>query len=356
MSSSMTKTLIVHIGIGKAGSTAIQKYLRAQKETLKQNKIHYWGLNFEHTTQGKPLFPWHTPGGIGLFQKLPDLQAREELRISLSNATEAIPEEGCAVWSNESIYERPKVYIDEIKYLASHFSLKIHIIAYARGHRDYANSAYRQWGIKHKTYPGSIMGFSDWIKSKQGFLSYGKNLSHWDQAFPDSFKLINYDILSDVVQDFIKRLPQCEGNLPMPNHKKENVTPADIPMALYALYNNQFAHSVLPTTISSLLSRYKLGDYDYKIGSLSKFYPSSEDLRSAESLLKNDISLVNTILARHNQPPLRTIVASEPVSSISDQTVTGGVLSILLTIIVEQERRLDALESRLATTKAAANT
>ena len=105
----MTRTLVVHIGIGKAGSTAIQTHLLRNRDQLKQAKLRYWGLNLEHT-KGKKPFAWQIPGGIGILQKMSPPQAREQLKSALLEAVETIPEGHQAIWSNESIYEHQDVY------------------------------------------------------------------------------------------------------------------------------------------------------------------------------------------------------------------------------------------------------
>ncbi len=340
----MTGTLFVHIGTGKTGSTAIQKYMANRRGDFTKHGIYYLGINLEHSPSNH-RFSWQKPTGIGILQSMSPEQAIQELNQALEEALSSIGSERIGVWSNESIYERPSVYIPLFQNLLRGGEYTVKPIAYARSTQSYVLSAYRQWGVKHKTYPGKILGFSEWVSSRLNFLSYGEKLKKWDESFADLFELVNYDYTPDVAYDFISRITQCTDLLPQPNKGKENTSPTDLQLALYALYNNQFSEPVLPTTISSLLNRYKLETRNFHVDSLSDLFPSPAELEKAETLLRDDKLLVDSILKRHNQPTLRNTDPHDLRDSIvSEQGVTSGILSLLVALMVEQERRITELE------------
>jgi len=251
----MTRTLVVHIGIGKAGSTAIQTHLLRNRDQLKQAKLQYWGLNLEHA-KGKKPFAWQIPGGIGILQKMSPPQAREQLKSALLEAVETIPEGHQAIWSNESIYERPDVYGPVLAELKAESDINLTIIGYARNHYQYTLSAYKQWGIKHKTNPGRILGFHQWVNARKDFLAYGKKLSLWDSHFGEELQLFNYDSAGDIVAHLLQTLSPTDGLLPSKADRSINSSPQASELALFALYNNQFNEPTTPKGMQDILDRH----------------------------------------------------------------------------------------------------
>ena len=343
--------LYIHIGTGKTGTTAIQDYLYSRIQDLSARNVHYWGINLEHAPalnrHSANRFAWQTQSGTGMLQQIPLPQARYELEQALRAAMDSLTPNTIAVWCNESIHERPELYIPLFKSCQADGGISITLFAYARNSRDYIRSAYKQWGVRHKTNYGRVLGFSQWILLMRKHLCYGEKLAQWDQEFPGAFHLINYDFLADVTHDFVSRLPQCTDLLPQQCRNRINATPADVSLALYALYNNQFTEPVTPTTIEDLLSRYQLLDVDFKMDSLAMLFPTSDDINDAVSALQSDANLVNSILERHGQPQL-TLKECNGVEEdiVSEQSIVAGTMSLLLRILVEQEKRINALEQR----------
>jgi hypothetical protein len=345
----MAKQLRIHIGTGKAGSTAIQNFCSAQKGPLRSLDVHYWGLNLEGSDAPDPL-PWQCPSGTSQLQKMPNQQAAEQLEQALSRAVERLPEGATALWSNESIYERPAVYIPLLQSVAARPDVELLVIAYARNHTSYVASAYKQWGIKHKTYRGPVLGFRDWFTSRQDFLSYGKRLALWDSAFADRFRLINYNSTGDVVAHISQFLPAGVAALHQQADLKVNASPPDHLLALYALHNSQFNDPVSPQAFQALRQRLPQLQQLQKRPSpeLKQLFPTAEELEAAEQLLAEDASLVNTMLRRHGQPPLPTCgdSASSPKPNI--HKLNAALLSQLMAVVVEQDQRIRELEQQLS--------
>jgi hypothetical protein len=352
----MAKQLRIHIGTGKAGSTAIQNFCSAQKGKLKALGLHYWGLNLEGSDAPDPL-PWQCPTGTNQLQKLPNQQAADQLRQVLSRAIEHLPEGATALWSNESIYERPAVYIPLLKSVAARPDVELLVIAYARNHTSYVASAYKQWGIKHKTYRGHVLGFRDWFTSRQDFLSFGKRLALWDSAFSDRFRLVNYNNTGDVVAHISQFLPAGVSVLHQEANLRVNASPPDRLLALYALYNGQFDAPVSPEAFQALRRRVpELLQGTVKEGERQRFpplkqlYPSAADLRQVQDLLAEDAALVNTMLRRHGQPPLPE--ASTPPAQVDPDQLSSTLLLQLMAVVIAQDSRISELEQQLATPSA----
>jgi hypothetical protein len=340
------KTLLVHIGTGKTGSTAIQHALAKSSEALRKNGIDYWGLNLEGCEQAARLHPWQKDAGTPLFQKLSVADAKQQLRQVLDLALETMAEGHLGIWSNESICERPAVYVPVIRDACAAAGVACIILCYVRNHRSYANSAYKQWGVKHKTYAGRILGFRDWIRSRQSFLSYGRQVKVWNDAFGDALRLMNYDTVSDVVQHFAGYLPE-PGLLLMPK-KRLNVAPPHALMALYALHNNQLDGVVPPRAVEALLRRYPLAGTHHKVIDLASIFPDADALREAEELLREDSQLVNELLRRHGQRELLLGNKDGDDPPLQTSDVQTSLLSMLLKMLMLQEERLTQLEKQLA--------
>jgi len=352
LNASMAKKLLIHIGTGKAGSTAIQNFCSSHTARLKELDVHYWGLNLEGSND-PGSFPWQCHTGTPLLQKLPNQKAAQQLQQALTKAVDQLPEGATALWSNESIYERPTVYIPLLKAIADRPDVDLLVIAYARNHTDYIASAYKQWGIKHKTYQGQMLGFRDWITIRQEFLSYGKRLAPWDSAFGDRFRLVNYNTIGDVVAHISQYLPAAAAALYKPADLQVNASPPHKLLALYALYNNQFDDPVSPQAFQALRQRVpQLRQFKQRpFPPLQQLYPSAAELRQAQEQLAEDAALVNTMLRRHGQPPLPdgNANAAQTPPQPNTQELGTALLQQLMAVVVAQDQRISELQKQLAT-------
>lgn len=345
----MARKLCVHIGTGKTGSTAIQAFCSAQRAALRQCGVHYWGLNLEGCGAVDP-FAWQSSGGTAKLQQLSEPEASRQLRQALSDALERLPDGATAFWSNESIYERPNVYIPLLKAAATASDLELLVIAYARNHTGYVRSAYKQWGIKHKTYRGQLLGFREWLTTRKDFLSYGKRLALWDAAFTDRFRLVNYNRSGDVVAHFCQFLPSAVAQLQPEPDLQVNASPPDQLLTLQAIFNNQFQEPVSPQAFQALRRRQPLLQRLRAAAGppLRQLFPTDADLRYAQELLADDADLVNTILRRHGQPPLEADTKAPPAPD-ADQ-LASSLLAQLMAVVVQQDGRITELEQQLAAT------
>jgi hypothetical protein len=340
------KSLLVHIGTGKTGSTAIQHALATSESVLRENGIHYWGLNLEGCDASSIIHPWQKVSGISAIQKLSVPDAIQQLRQVLNKALTKLPDNHLAIWSNESICERPALYLPVIKEASEAAGVNCTVICYVRSHRAFINSAYKQWGVKHKTYAGRVLGFRDWIRSRGQFLSYGRQVAAWDEAFADRLQLINYDQIPDVAQHFAGFLP--DPSLLTVPQKRMNVAPPKSLLALYALHNNQYDGVVLPQAVEALLQRYRLAGAKHEVMDLAALFPDSQALSEAEELLKDDADLVNGLLMRRGQPELLSGNQGDDEPTLSTNDVQSSLLSVLLQMLLLQEERISQLEKQLA--------
>lgn len=341
----MGQTLILHIGTGKTGSTAIQRFLRRQRAELAKHGCYYWGLNLEHAPN-KSKRDWQKPGGIGLIRRMAIDRAITELNEVLEEALAQTDEDSKIILSNESIYEMPLVYQPVIRDLCDNRNIDVSIVAYARSMPGYIMSAYKQWGVKHKTNTGPIMSFREWLSSSKSFIAYSDKLLKWEEAFGDNFNVYNYDILANVVEHFAKQYQLAPEVLIDAAKGRPNSSPDDATLAVYALYNGRFAEPVLPNRIDELLSENDImGQLQY-LKNLSDIFPTREALDKHRHFIIEETSKVNKMLRRHNQPDVLSDVEGSILEPPSDDQVTNYLLSILLTIAIRQDDRLKKLEGK----------
>lgn len=340
------KALLVHIGTGKTGSTAIQRALAKSAKALRTSGIDYWGLNLEGCEPRARIHPWQKVSGTPIIQKLSNVDAKQQLREVLDLAFASMADGHTGIWSNESICERPAVYVPVIQDACAAAGVDCTILCYVRNHRSYASSAYKQWGVKHKTYAGRIIGFRDWIRSRRTFLSYGHKVAVWNDAFAERLRLVNYDAVGDVVQHFASYLP--EPSLLRVPDKRLNRTPAQALMALYALHNNQLDAVVTPRAVEALLRQYPLADTHHEMIDLAALFPNADALEEAEELLRDDTELVNDMLRHHGQPDLSKGNQDGDDQALHTTDVQTSMLSVLLRMLMLQEERIGELEKQLA--------
>lgn len=365
--SPMPRQLIIHIGTGKTGSTAIQAALGRHAEELRAHHMFYWGLNLERAAPA-PLFAWQTQYGIGILQRTKPDEARKQLNEALRAAIEGLPEDGVVIWSNESIYERPQVYLPVIKSLSADYVLDLKVVCFARNHRAYIDSAYKQWGIKHKTYRGPIQSFEGWTQRNVDFLSYGRKISTWDSQLQERFQLINYDSIGDVLQCFLALLPAQASAIVATSGRRSNPSPNRSLLTFFALFNNQSPHPVPPREAEEIIRRYHLQDSNHQLIDLSDLHPDAQLLDAAEALLSEDIARMNSLMSKHHQPLLaareqgatdgsaqnhrddnqNVQQEGQQDSPEKDRQDYGSLLSMLLTIILEQGKSIAHLEQALA--------
>lgn len=338
------KSLLVHIGTGKTGSTAIQHALAESSAALKTQGVHFWGLNLEGCAPSARLHPWQQPTGTSEIQKLSVAEASQQLREVLDIAFAQLGQGELAIWSNESICERPAVYLPVIRDATEAAGVQCTIVCYVRNHRAYVNSAYKQWGVKHKTYAGPILSFRDWISSRTPFLSYGRQVATWDSAFTDRLRLINYDNVPDVVQHFAGFLPN--PSLLVVPKRRLNKSPSQALLGLYALHNNQRETPVPPSDVQALLQRYGLAGSRHEMTDLGSLYPDADALAEAEALLRDDADLVDGLLRRHGQPELARGDQGKDDPVLTTDAVQTSLLSMLLKILMLQEERISQLEQQ----------
>lgn len=343
----MKRTLVIHLGTGKTGTSAIQEFLARSAGPLRDLGVHWWGRHLEHAF-APAAFEWQRIDGAGLMNRLgPEVTARE-VEEALSRGLANLPEGATAIWSNESIHPKVETYAPILSRLGEREGVEIRPVVYVRNHRDFARSAYVQWGVRHKTYEGRVRGFADWAGLWDRRLAYGERLERWDAALGDRLRIFNYDAVGEVVSHFLGQLPPAAGTLPRGEDPVANRSPSPWMLALYALHNNLSDDPVRPRALDLLVERQpalREGPRTPMIP-LASLFPTAAELDRVVGSLADDTARVNRLLGSRGQPALRD--AGRGTDAAPDATgLASGLLSALMQVAVEQDRLLRERDSAL---------
>ncbi len=227
--------LVVHIGMGKTGTSSIQKRLSESGDALRTQSACYLGMWFDMVDpkfkglNNQLQFFALTPAELSAAG---DRLHRHMQAIKAADGTETF------IQSNESFSGKAAVLKPLLDRLIA-LGVTVKIIAYVRNPMDWLPSAYVQWGVRHKMSPGRIRPYP--AKARQ-LLNWYNGLVEWHDQFGPLFEVRSYDDAPDVVMDFATAagvvLPASDERVLERGESAEIV--------LRALFNDQFKTPVLP--------------------------------------------------------------------------------------------------------------
>ena len=282
--------LIVHVGDGKTGTSAIQKVLRDHRTRLAADATLFLGLMLERAPVRK--YAWQHAGKIEAFHRLPPGQATAELADVLAAAVAEAKRTGIRrlVWSNETLLGRSATTIEALKALTPG-AADVTVVAYVRRPDRWARSAYVQWGLKHKSYPGPIRGFAEW-SAKHKF-ALAPKLHAWVAAFGGRVLVRNYDATQDVTRDFVAAIGLDPSAFP---GVRRNVPLAPAELALRAAFNNRIGDNVQPRRFTELLGSEQV-DFSLSLGAWMRgLLPDAAALAAIRERSADDTREVDALL------------------------------------------------------------
>jgi len=293
--------LIVHVGHGKTGSTSIQQSLQSAPLQLEGQKIRYLGRCLEHTRSATPK-SWQRFNGSDVFFDQVKLETAHSELFEVLQAEMALMEtEGgkTAIWSNEWILERPAKVLPVLVDLAAK-GHDIEIQVYLRRHDKWAISAYTQWGLLHKTYPGPIIPFVEWVRRRgMAFARYHDVISPWALAFPKKLRVMNFDAAGDVTEHFL-RINGITGVKAL----KDNVSPPTATLVSQVVYNSSKAGHVLRAEFERLIKPTDQWDETRsQVPPLDQLMPDAAFMAGFVAERAQDIEKINALLAEGGEPP-----------------------------------------------------
>ena len=329
--------LIVHIGMGKTGSSSIQKTLAGATEVLARQHALYVGLNFERSTYLK--YSWQkAQGWPELFEK-EDTKFHTELKDVLLYTLKEAKDNNIStlIWSNESLFSANQKVIPVLLELQKSENIDITIISYVRRHDSWAQSAYVQWGIKHKTYRGELKPFREWIN--KGRLNYSASTNAWAENFID-FQLINFDKAGNIVKALFDAAGLDYSHI---HERRDNESPNITALTLWAMFNDLSHEPVLPHALEGLLKRSGVLDKSPRSLDIKDLLPNQQDLEHVRKISKDDRDNINQILKKCGQPSIE-VDNSKPKNSHIDH---WQIHSALLMMIVDLNKQVNVLKRQI---------
>jgi hypothetical protein len=332
------KRLVIHAGLGKSGSSAIQKYCRDHPEALRAHDALYLGMFLERGGAS----PLDFANSAALEEALADDPGVEDRLVALLGAKIAArPGIDTFVWSQIALARHaPRLgrVIARLEPICD-----VEVVLYFRHQATWLVSAYLQWGVKHKSYPGPLRSFDEWLPMAQAHgADYRAIIASWRAAIgADRLHLRSYDQAADVVTDFLAttRLgPAPDASVETRHYE----TPDPALMMLFRLYQGQEDGEARPGALQRTLNDNKVTSRRYREVDPGSTLPHGDAWRRFAA----SFDATNDALARdyglHLHAP-----GDEPAA---DPQIPAPAVAIaaLLDLIVAMDRRIGALERRLA--------
>jgi hypothetical protein len=322
--------LTFHIGMGKTGTSAIQASLSQSPEQLREHGVSYLGMWWEPFDQSLV-----GSQGIQAGARLGETGQRELADRLLTHMRSTAEREPVShfVFSNEALFANTDAYEALYARLAEHVDLQF--VVFVREPRKWLASAYAQWGIRHRPEPGPVPSFAQWAEDRIGVYS---GLRYWHHRFGSQLMVRMFDSSRDVVGDFLTAIGL---ELQLPSQRVyETPEPAALLLqaAFDAICNDPAARASFsrdlrdceaagaPATLDELIARHF--DQASVPELLSRWREMFDDI-------ENDLGI--DLLAS----------GTEGSPTPSPTRLRERLLDWLMAIVLQQARRIAALEARL---------
>lgn len=326
-----TQRLIVHIGPGKAGSSAIQGSLRESRPQLQRHGVEYWGWTLDFAPV--QAYRWqHTTPPYQFLQQANWAAFSREFVDVVERSMARRPGVHTAIVSNEYFHEVFEGLIPLLRQVED-AGVEVVVVAYVRRHPAFAQSAYAQWALKHKAAPGRIPPFDanpdHWMRG------FSDKLVPFDEAFGSRFMLRNFDAVDDVVADFLEAVG-LPTSIVQRGH--ENTRPSAEEELLRAFFNDRQPGRVLPEAFDNFVDPHHV-DFSLDLEKwLVGLLPSQSDLDAISEQMADDRERLNALLTARGQP----VLTSDSVKASGGVIDTHRMLSVLVQILYSHHLQLAA--------------
>lgn len=320
--------LILHIGMGKTGSSSIQSALNNATEQLAAQRARYLGMWFDMID----------PGFRGVANQPKFFrQSPEDLREAGARFAEVVRQQAdetgteTFILSNEAISGAAgamKPFIDVLRE-----TMEVQAIGYVRRPESWLPSAYVQWGIRDKTDTGPVPSYGTKART---LVNWYNGLLGWAERMPELLEVRSYDAAEDVVQDFAAA---CGLALDSPP-KRALERGDDTEIVLRALFNARFEETVLPQVFERMVLRGTRGPTDLETA-VRRYLDYSE---TGEIVAEN-----RALFERYNSAFGLDLVdtGAAPPPPPDPETLRRRMLDHVVELTLEQSRRISRLEQRL---------
>lgn len=237
--------VILHIGMGKTGSTAIQHALNTSVGSLAKQGTGYLGMWFD-----KIETRFWGVSGLNVFLKETPEEMAAHAHSFAGYIDSYVKETGHkrVIFSNEMLCENAEHFLPFVTSLRKLYDVRL--VAYVRPVADWLPSAYEQWYLRHKTTPGRIRSFDE---AAPELIERYRGILTWKEHCAEILTLRTYSPKIDIVNDFADTLgitlsvPDAEGK----PHKQRRL-PVD-QVALRTMFNGRFDAPMHPARFNKAM-------------------------------------------------------------------------------------------------------
>lgn len=318
--------LIIHAGMGKTGTSAIQAALGASERALLRLGAQYLGMWLRDID---PAYVGYD--GFERFCAQSDAELRRDARRLIRTLDERPPE--TFIYSNESVFGSIAAFHPFIDELVER-GVDVRVVIYLRPMPDWLPSAFVQWNAFHKTHRGPIQSFAEKGRALSGLYAL---VPRWLDALGDRVLVRPFGKGRDVVDDFEEVI-----GLPLSRPEKrvwERIDPAET--VLRGLFNDRIDDPAVPAMFERSLRLAR----DQKVRSVDAFREKVLDTSGLDAILTLRRPIIDEIMTRTGIDVGRSDrSAAEPPG---DEQVRREIQDYLVEIVIQQSFRLNELERRL---------
>lgn len=320
--------LILHIGMGKTGSSSIQHALAASAEVLHDQRAAYLGMWFDMVD---PAFR-----GLerqeNFFQQPPGV-LREQASVFLETLKQRFEESGTRrfILSNEALSgqsEAMQAFLEPVR-----DEITVRAIGYVRAPATWLPSAYVQWGVCDKTNIGRVPPYE--TKARE-LARWYRGLLEWHDRIGEILEVRSYEAAGDIVADFGDAI----GLSIVRPEKRILERYEDAEIILRAVFNDRYNAHVLPRLFERAVLAGTVG-----FPPLETRLEKHLDFSATEKIIAEQADLFDAYRARFGID----LQGFAPVRSLPDVGfLRDRLVDYLIEITMEQSRRILHLEQKMA--------
>lgn len=302
---------------------------------LYKSHKNFLGLCLENAPIIK--YEWQDKSKAYLLQRLSEHDFIEQVSDILILSSKTLDEQKL-IWSNEILLKYSYRLIPIIERLEA-LNHEIAIVCYLREHRSWLKSAYEQFNIFSKTYSGNIKTYNQW--APKNVPQYFKLMEKLAEKHSSLIYVKFIETVDDLCVDFMNNVMGEEYS---PNTKRDNAKRSAEELYLRAIFHDSKDEVSTAKDFNNSF-RYlntELSPDDY----LNKLLEIKQLPNLASRIIDHDCAELTNVFHSIKLPESKE-------KSSPDCTVNNGkLLHTLTTIIMQQERRILALEELIRKEKA----
>ena len=324
--------LILHIGAGKTGTSALQAQFAKNREILSKHGIHYPKADSDRqalknlTTSGNGI-------ELGMLLKSEDFTEKKAKALLSSYIAES--ERKTILLSSEHLEFYKKDLLFRLDQVAQQLGLRIKIVYYVRAIGDHIVSGYHQL-LKRHLYTGSLSEIVNMYINQKMEYRFLRVIENSIEVFGrDSITVKNYDRVKDnIFADFLRNVLEIENLEEFKIEKKRiNRSLTNYEIRLMRFMNRFFDKNIHSTFVSNaLIHNYPNSNYRMMI--------QRSDADKIRKKYDKDTEKLNEYLAPEERP-LHTIEDLVIVNEMKDADMNPfqeAVLAILAELVKEAKK------------------